>query len=75
MPKLSSNETVTNCHALKMLAPDCKMRLTDAADIEIMLGLIQSIPSPNAEAFKYYLACLFKIRGEGRKRNYKRINY
>ena len=50
--KEGGNETVTNCHALKMLTPDGKMRLTDAADTETMLRLIQSIPSPNAEPFK-----------------------
>ena len=44
-----SNETVTKCNALKMLAPDGKMRLTDVADTQTMLRLIQSIPSPNAE--------------------------
>jgi len=51
-----SNETVTKCNALKMIAPDGKMRLTDAADTETMLRLIQSIPSPNAEPFKLWLA-------------------
>src|SRR3989339_1073684 len=51
-----SNETVTKCHALKMVAPDGKMRLTDAADTEVMLRLVQSIPSPNAEPFKLWLA-------------------
>ncbi len=51
-----SNETVTKCNALKMLAADGKMRLTDAADTETMLRLIQSIPSPNAEPFKLWLA-------------------
>jgi len=50
------NETVTKCHALKMMTPDGKMRLTDAADTETMLRLIQSIPSPNAEPFKLWLA-------------------
>ncbi len=50
------NETVTKCHALKMVAPDGKMRLTDAADTEVMLRLVQSIPSPNAEPFKLWLA-------------------
>jgi len=50
------NETVTKCHALKMLATDGKMRLTDVADTQIMLRLIQSIPSPNAEPFKLWLA-------------------
>jgi len=50
------NETVTNCHGLKMLAPDGKMRLTDVADIEQVLRLIQSIPSKKAEPFKQWLA-------------------
>jgi len=50
------SEVVTKCHRLKMLAPDGKMRLTDAADTETMLRLIQSIPSPNAEPFKLWLA-------------------
>jgi hypothetical protein len=51
-----SNETVTKCNGLKMLAPDGKMRITDAADTEVLLRLIQSIPSPNAEPFKLWLA-------------------
>lgn len=51
-----SNETVTKCNALKMLALDGKMRLTDVADTEVILRLIQSIPSPNAEPFKLWLA-------------------
>lgn len=50
------NETVTNCNQLKMLAPDGKMRLTDAADTEQVLRLIQSIPSSKAEPFKLWLA-------------------
>ena len=50
-----SGETVTKCNALKMVAPDGKMRLTDAADTETMLHLVQSIPSPNAEPFKFAL--------------------
>jgi len=54
--KEGGNETVTKCHGLKMLAPDNKMRLTDAADTETLLRLIQSIPSPNAEPFKLWLA-------------------
>ena len=54
--KEGCNETVTKCHALKMLAPDGKMRLIDVADTEVMLRLIQSIPSPNAEPFKLWLA-------------------
>ena len=50
------NETVTNCNALKILASDGKMRLTDAADTEQVLRLIQSIPSKKAEPFKLWLA-------------------
>ena len=51
-----SNETVTKCNGLKMIAQDGKLRLTDVADTETMLRLIQSIPSPNAEPFKLWLA-------------------
>jgi len=51
-----SNETVTKCNGLKMVANDGKMRLTDVADTETLLRLIQSIPSPNAEPFKLWLA-------------------
>ena len=54
--KEGGNETVTKCHALKMIAQDGKMRLTDVADTETMLRLIQSVPSPNAEPFKLWLA-------------------
>lgn len=54
--KKEGNETVTNCHRLKMEAADGKMRLTDVADTEQLLRLIQSIPSPNAEPFKIWLA-------------------
>ena len=54
--KKEGNETVTNCHQLKMLAKDGKMRLTDVADTEQLLRLIQSIPSPKAEPFKVWLA-------------------
>jgi len=50
------NQSVTNCHQLKMLASDGKRYLTDAADVEAILRLIQSIPSPNAEPFKLWLA-------------------
>lgn len=50
------NETVTNCHGLKMMAVDGKMRLTDVADTEQLFRLIQSIPSPKAEPFKLWLA-------------------
>jgi len=51
-----SNETVTKCNGLKMMAVDGKMRLTDVADTETLLRLIQSIPSPKAEPFKLWLA-------------------
>ena len=54
------NETVTNCHGLKMKAPDGKMRLTDVANTEQLFRLIQSIPSPKAEPFKLWLATLVK---------------
>lgn len=50
------NQTVTICHGLKMPAADGKMRLTDVADTEQLLRIIQSIPSPNAEPFKVWLA-------------------
>ena len=54
--KKEENETVTNCHQLKLKAQDGKMRLTDVADTEQLLRLIQSIPSPKAEPFKVWLA-------------------
>lgn len=50
------SESVTKCHQLKMLASDGKKYLTDVADTQTMLRLIQSIPSPNAEPFKLWLA-------------------
>lgn len=50
------NETITNCNGLKMLAADGKMRKTDVADVEQLLRLVQSIPSPKAEPFKLWLA-------------------
>ena len=54
--KAEGNETVTNCHGLKMTAHDGKKRLTDVADTEQILRIIQSIPSPKAEPFKLWLA-------------------
>ncbi len=54
--KAEGNETVTNCHGLKMLSPDGKMRMTDVADTEQLFRLVQSIPSPKAEPFKLWLA-------------------
>lgn len=50
------NELVTNCNQLKMPAADGKMRMTDVADTEQVLRIIQSIPSPKAEPFKMWLA-------------------
>lgn len=50
------SEVVTKCNQLKMRATDGKYYLTDTADTETMLRLIQSIPSPNAEPFKLWLA-------------------
>ena len=54
--KDEGNETVTNCHALKMMAADGKMRSTDVADMEQMFRLIESIPSKKAEPFKQWMA-------------------
>lgn len=51
-----SNETVTKCNGLKMKAKDGKMRMTDVADTQTLLRLIQSIPSPKAEPLKLWLA-------------------
>lgn len=50
------NETVTNCNRLKMIAKDGKMRMTDVADTQQLLRLIQSVPSHKAEPFKIWLA-------------------
>ena len=60
--KDEGNETVTNCHALKMRAPDGKMRMTDVADTEQMFRIIQSIPSKKAEPFKQWMASVAKQR-------------
>ena len=54
--KEEGNETVTNCHQLKLQAADGKMRKTDVADTEQLFRLIQSIPSPKAEPFKQWMA-------------------
>ena len=56
--KDEGNETVTNCNALKLKAPDGKMRSTDVVDIEGMFRIIESIPSKNAEPIKQWLAKL-----------------
>ncbi|MBM2837775.1 MAG: hypothetical protein HW415_400 [Deltaproteobacteria bacterium] len=54
--KAEGSQTVTNCHQLKMIAGDGKMRLTDVANPETLLRLIQSVPSPKAEPIKLWLA-------------------
>ncbi|MDO5436469.1 MAG: Bro-N domain-containing protein [Clostridia bacterium] len=62
--KNEGNETVTNCHGLKMTAPDGKKRLTDVATTEQVLRIIQSIPSKKAEPFKMWLAQVGRERIE-----------
>ena len=79
------NELVTNCYQLKMPAPDGKMRLTDVTDIEQMLRIVQSIPSPKAEPFKQWLAEVGRKRLEQAQdpelsiqqavHDYKRLGY
>lgn len=54
--KEEGSELVTNCHGLKMLASDGKMRTTDCLDTKGVLRLVQSVPSPKAEPFKVWLA-------------------
>ncbi|GAB1431651.1 BRO family protein [Spirochaetota bacterium] len=54
--KKEGSQLVTNCHQLKMTAEDGKLRLTDVADPETLLRLIQSVPSPKAEPIKLWLA-------------------
>ena len=60
--KEEGNETVTNCHGLKMAAKDGKMRMTDVADMQGIFRITQSIPSPKAEPFKMWLAEVGKER-------------
>ena len=62
--KEEGNETVTNCHGLKMTAQDGKKRLTDVANTEQLLRIIQSIPSKKAEPFKLWLAQVGRERIE-----------
>lgn len=83
--KAEGNETVTNCHALKMQAADGKMRMTDVADTEQLFRLIQSIPSPKAEPFKQWMAQVASERIDQLQdpelsinqamRDYKRLGY
>lgn len=58
------NETVTNCHGLRMKAADGKRRVTDVANTEQLLRIIQSIPSKKAEPFKLWLAQVGRERIE-----------
>ena len=60
--KKEGSELTTKCSQLKMLAPDGKMRLRDTLDTKGILRLIESIPSPNAEPFKLWLAQMGKER-------------
>ena len=79
------NQTVTNCNAFKMLAPDGKMRKTDVATAEQLFRLIQSIPSPKAEPFKLWIAQVAaerlnqmqdpELSIEQAMRDYKRLGY
>lgn len=62
--KDEGNELVTNCHQLKIRAADGKNRLTDVADTEQLLRIIQSIPSKKAEPFKAWLAMVGRERIE-----------
>ena len=77
--KKEGNETVTNCNALKMLAPDGKMHFTDVADMEQLFRLIQSIPSKKAEPFKQWMAEVARkggeIAGDARKKLERQIGH
>ena len=59
-----ASQLLTNCKQLKMTASDGKKRLTDVADTEQLLRIIQSIPSPKAEPFKLWLAQIGRERIE-----------
>ena len=59
-----ADQLLTNCQQLKMTAPDGKKRLTDVADTEQLLRIVQSIPSPRAEPFKAWLAQVGRERIE-----------
>lgn len=62
--KEEGSELVTKCHQLKMTAADGKKRLTDVADTEQLLRIVQSVPSPKAEPFKLWLAQVGRERIE-----------
>lgn len=80
-----ANEMLTNCKQLKMTAADGKQRLTDVADAEQLLRLIQSIPSKKAEPFKQWLAAVGaerlrqmsdpELNIEQMVRDYRRLGY
>ena len=72
--KAEGNETVTNCHALKLRAADGKMRLTDVADTEQLFRLIQSVPSSKAEPFKLWMAHVASLRLDQMQDPEKSIN-
>lgn len=63
------NESVTNCHGLKLISKDKKMRLTDCADRETIFRIIQTVPSPNAEPFKLWFARLAEERIQEKSNN------
>ena len=65
--KEEGSEVVTNCHGLKLPAPDGKMRETDCADTEGIFRIIQSIPSSKAEPFKRWLAKVAIIKSASRE--------
>ena len=83
--KKKGNETVTNCHGVKLHASDGKLRLTDVADTEQLFRIIQSIPSPKAEPFKVWMAQVASTRLEQMQNpeksidqaivDYKRLGY
>ena len=62
--KEEGSQLVTNCHQLKMTAQDGKKRMTDVANTEQLLRIIQSIPSKKAEPFKMWLAQVGRERIE-----------
>ena len=62
--KEEGNESVTNCHQLKLQSSDGKYYKTDVADVEQLFRLVQSIPSPKAEPFKLWLAEIARERLE-----------
>lgn len=64
LKKEGANQLLTNCKQLKMTASDGKKRMTDVANTEQLLRIIQSIPSPKAEPFKLWLAQIGRERIE-----------